>query len=217
MEGNCIISFANSRGNYVKALERLNESLRNNLNGNFIGFIGEDSIGAPAHTDNPYAFKVYAFKKAIQAGYKKILWLDSSVFAIKKVQPIFDEIEKDGFIFQKAGHKAGTWTNDFTLNYFGVTRDETMKMEMIGNAGFLGLNFDMPAPNEFFKKWEAAMNAGCFKGSWDNHRHDMSCSSIIVNQMGIISLAKHGDQWLQYAGVFDETLNNTIILKAQGL
>lgn len=223
----CILSFANHRGRYVQNLARLSESLRTNFDGDFLGFIGEASVGAPPHEQNPYAFKIYAFQKAIDAGYTQVLWLDSSCFAIKNVKPIFEEIEKSGYIMQEAGHYMGTWTNDKALAYFGVTRDEAMTMLMYGNAGFLGLNFEHGIANAFFDKWRAAMAGGCFKGEWNNdnhtesdderckgHRHDMSCGSIIANQLGM--KYKPGNEWLQYAGPYDQTANETIIIKAQG-
>lgn len=230
MSGNCIISFANSKGNYVRGISRLSESLRNNFDGKFLAFIGEESIGSPLHLENPYAFKVYAFKKALEAGFTNIMYLDSSCFAIRNVQSCFDDIANNGFLFQDAGHYCGNWCNDFTLNYHSVTRDDAMQMKMIGNAGLLGLNFDMGLPKDFFMQWELSMIAGCFKGEWTNSnknesvdercmgaRHDMSNSSLIIQKMGLFNLAKTGDELLQYAGVYDETSSDKIIFKAQGL
>lgn len=231
MDKNCIISFANQKGYYIDGLARLSHSLRNNSSGiEFISFIGEDSLGCELHTQNPYAFKVAAFKKAVSQGYTNILWLDSSCFAINNIIPIFEEIEKNGFIFQDAGHLLGNWANDFTLNYFGITRDEAMEMKMIGNAGFLGLNFKNGIAVELFNKWEQSCIAGCFKGAWSNSektesedvrcfgaRHDMSASSAIVNQMGLFKYAHSGEEILQYAGLYDAVLNDTIIFKAQGI
>lgn len=229
MNKNCIISFANSTRYYINGLARLNESLRVNFDGDFLGFIGEASLGCEPHEINPYSFKIYAFKKAIEAGYKNILWLDSSCFAIKNVQPCFDEIEENGFLFQDSGHWASTWINDFSLNYLGITREEAREIRLIGNAGLLGLNFSMGKPVEFFKKWEDAMLAGCFKGRWDNKdktesqsdeclgaRHDM-ISGVILHQMGLSHLMKGGEELLQYAGLYDEVLNDSIIWKAQGM
>lgn len=226
---NAIISFANSKNLYVKRLARLSESLRNNFDGDFLGFINEASVGSPLHTDNPYAFKIYCWDKAIKAGYENILWLDTSCFAIKNVQPVFDEIEKDGFIFQDSGHFLGTWANDLTLDYFYMSRDQAMKVRMIGNAGFLGLNTSTDDAMLFFKTWKQSMKDGCFAGAWTNegntesddercrgHRHDMSCSSAVVHNMGLSDLMKNFDEWVQYAGVFEATLNDTIIFKAQG-
>lgn len=211
-----IVSFANKNGVYVKNLARLSDSLRNNFDGDFIAFIGEKSCGAEPHLDNPYNFKIHCIQKAIDAGYEQVLWLDTSCFAVKNVQPIFDEIVKDGFIFQDIGFTLDQWCNDFALSYFSLTRQEAKDIKLIGNAGFLGIDFSKQKGHDFFNKWKESMEAGCFKGSWDNHRHDLSCSSAIIHQMGIANLMKSRDSWLQYAGIFDETLNDTIIIKAQG-
>lgn len=229
MNKNCIVSFANSKNRYIQNLARLGESLRNNFDGTFMAFIGEESVGAPLHSKVPYGFKIYAFKKALEAGFKNVLYLDSSCFAIKNVSPCFEDMEEIGILCQLAGHYASTWTNDFTLKYWGITRDEAESMQMIGNAGMLGINFENHLGKHFFKLWEKSMLDGCFNGAWTNennteslderckgHRHDMSNQSIILNQMGIIHIAKAGNEWLQYAGMFDETANDTIIFKAQG-
>lgn len=210
---------------------RLSESLRLNFDGDFLGFVGEATVGAPLHSENPYAFKIYCIQKAIDAGYEQILWLDSSCFAIKNVSPIFYFIKENGYIIQDSGHWLGTWANDKSLNYFGITRDQAMEIRMIGNAGFLGLNMLNPASHEFFNAWKKSMLDGIFKGAWNNsdktessderclgHRHDMVCSTAIFYKMGSIPEGMcSGEEWLQYAGIYDETLNDTIIIKAQGI
>lgn len=228
-EKRCIVSFANQNNVYVNRLSRLSESLRHNFDGDFIGFIGERSCGAEPHEDNPYNFKIHAIKKAIDAGYEKILWLDSSCFAIKNVSTVFDKINETGFIYQDSGHFLGQWTNDSVLEYFDITRDDAMEIKMIGNAGLLGLDISKDAPMQFFNEWELAMQNGCFKGKWNNNekteskdirclgsRHDMSCSSAIIHKMGLFNLAYNDNELLQYGGIYDEILNDTIIFKAQG-
>jgi hypothetical protein len=212
-----IVSLANDRGNYQKALERLGNSLIGRFDGDFFGFTSESQIGAPPHLDNPYAFKIYAIEKVREQGYTQILWLDSSVYAIRDTQPIFDEMERLGYIMQEAGCHVGTWCNDFTLDYFGITREEANKMLCYGNAGFLGLNFNNELAVNFFKLWKYSMEAGCFNGTWDNHRHDLTCGSIIANKLDIAKDYKSGNEWLEYAAPFDPPKNDTIILKAQGL
>ena len=228
MSKKCIISFSNSSGNYMKAQARLGESLKDNFAGDFLGYIGESTIGSPLHAENPYAFKVYAFLAAMEAGYTQILWVDSSCYAIKNVQPIFDKIEADGYFMQEIGHHIGTWTNDFTLNYFGLTRDEAMEMQCFSCGGYFGLNFEKPIAKGFLEMWAAAMEAGCFIGAWDNrgktesqderckgHRHDLSCGSIIANKLGMTGVP--GNEWFQYAGPEDVVNNDTIIFKLQGM
>jgi len=225
-----IVSFANERGNYMLALRRLWESTLQYGKADFLPIVGENTISSPKHTDNPYAFKIFAIERALSLGYRQVLWLDSSCYLIEDADPIWRTIDKDGYIMQYAGHVVGTWTNDKTLDYFGITRDEAMTMLMYGNAGFLGLNFESPVAVEFFNRWKAAMLAGMFKGNWKNdkstesndsrckgHRHDMSCGSIIANQLDMVKNYKKGDEWLQYAAPEDMCLNDTIIIKAQGL
>lgn len=224
-----IITVATRAGNYINNLARLSESLRNNFDGDILGFIGEASVGSPLHEDVPYGFKVYAFQKAKEAGYESVLWVDTSCFAIKNVSPVFEQIEETGFIFQDAGHFLGTWASDKQLKYFGLTRDKAMDMRMIGNAGFLGLNLTRSTPLYFLQQWQQAMYDGMFNGKWNNDektesnderclgsRHDMVCSSALIHNMVLFDLAKSGSEWLQYAGPYDEVANETIIFKAQG-
>jgi len=67
-----------------------------------------------------------------------------------------------------------------------------------------------------------------FKGAWNNnnqtesqdprckgHRHDMSCGSIMVNQLGM--KYKSGNDYLNYAAPNETPRNETVIFFAQGL
>ena len=172
--------------NYKKSRKRLYKSLQQ-FPVDKLFWTKESDVGSPSHRDNPYAFKVYAFKKAIELGYKKILWLDSSVFAIRNISPVFDIIDEEGYIMQYAGHLVGNWANDKSLEYFGISRDDAMRLKMYGNAGFLGLNMDFEVSRKFFEMWEKSMFDGMFIGNWRNenntesqdercngHRHDMT-------------------------------------------
>jgi hypothetical protein len=230
MKKRAIVSFANSKANYVKSLARLSDSLRNNFDGDFISYINEKSLNIPSHDQSNYGFKIAAMDKCIEMGYRYIIWLDSSCFAIANVEPLFEFLEQDGILMQDSGHKLGTWTNDRTLDYFGITRDEAMEMPMFGNAGLLGIDYGSKIGYEFYKRYSQSQYDGMFNGEWTNdafteskdirckgHRHDNSCGSAIANIMCITDLYKSGDEVLQYAGVYDKVLNDSIIIKAQGI
>lgn len=209
----CIINLAT--GSYVKGQDRLRDSLQETgYKGELLTWTSESQIGAPLHVENPYAFKITSFREAERQGHRFVLWVDASVWAIKDVHPIFDHIAKHGYIMQEAGHNCGNWANDKCLEYFGITREEASKMLMYGNAGFLGLDLWDAYGKTFLLSWEKAMKAGAFKGDWSNHRHDMVCGSIIANQLHMEY--QKGDEWMVYAKPEDE-VNETIILKAQGL
>lgn len=228
MKNKCIVSLGTP--DYNLGRERLRKSLVQHAPGVSIYlFTKEHQVGAPVHHENPYAFKIYTIQLARELGFEQILWVDCSVWAIKDISPVFDIIEEDGYICQEAGHKVGRWTNDRALNYFGINRDEAMKIDMYGNAGLLGLDFTNPIAVEFFDKWKASMEAGMFKGYWknndhteswdlrcDGHRHDMSCGSVIRHNLGM--KMQSGNEILQYVNSPVELPNNEkVYFFAQGL
>lgn len=211
MTNKCIINFATGR--YIKGQDRLRNSLLEvRFDGDLLCWTSEAQIGAPLHKDNPYAFKVYCFDEAIRLGYTQIVLVDASVWAVSDVTPIFDHIEREGYIMQEAGQHVGRWTNDKCLDYFGLTREEANKMLMYGNAGFLGLNFETEIANKFFSKWKSSMQAGIFKGDWSNHRHDMVCGSIIANHLDMKYQSAH--YWLNYGTT---PRSDKVYLLAQGV
>mgnify|MGYP006276783461 CR=1 FL=1 len=209
---------------YEKGRVRLFNSLQNGIfDGDVITFVSEEQVGAPKHTDNPYAFKIYAIEKAREMGYTSILWLDASCYAIKNVQPIFDYLHKHGIFMENSGHWTSTWSNDGSLAYFGITREEAMIIPMV-HGGFVGFDFTQKVSQEFFEKWKQSMLDGIFKGSWKDHRHDMTCASIIGYQMGLEKiysplsspLRLGSGHFLAYIGDEYEEPQDTVIIYVTG-
>lgn len=211
----CIVSLATKNSRYVDGLARLSNSLRDNADGiDFLGFIHEHSVGAPLHTENNYAFKVYAIQKAIDAGYTSILWLDCSVYAVAPVQPIFDLMEQHGYWFEGNGCWLGEWCNDKALDYYDIDRHSAMSVPMI-QSGFMGFNLDGIIGRKLWDSFFVAYNWDLFNGSWVDHRHDQSCMSAILTKHNIPF--SHTAEYVQYAGIYDKVLNDKIIFKCQGL
>lgn len=211
----CIVSLGTKNSRYVDGLARLSNSLRDNASGiDFLGFIHEASVGAPLHTDHPYAFKVYAIQRAIDMGYTSVLWLDCSVWAVAPVHPIFDIIEQVGYWFEGAGCFTGEWTNKETLNHYEFTLDEALELPMI-QSGFMGFNINESATKFIWKEFKKGCEAGLFNGSWGNHRHDQSVMSCVLNR--IYAEFSHLPEYVQYAGIYDKIINDKIIFKCQGI
>jgi len=224
----CFVTFATLH-NYSNSVARLKEKLIGNIDDDVLIFNEYDQIGSPPFDENPYAFKIYAFEKAKSMGYNIVLWFDCSCYPIKNIDPIFEVIEQDGYICQQAGQLAGIWTNDATLSYFGLTRDEAMQIDMYGNAGLLGLNFNNEIANTFFELWKKSMLDGMFRGKGNNdtnsesadnrcrgHRHDMSCGSIIRHKLNMKMVSSQ--EYLQYvSSPNDIPFNEKIYLFAQGI
>lgn len=139
-----------------------------------------------------YNVKASAWTEAVKRGYEVILWLDSSVRAIRAIEPIFDIINHEGWYFWKNGFNCAKTCDDNALQYFGITRDEAEEMPDITTSMF-GLHLGNPVSREFYNRWIQSARDGMWVtsryhngGSQDPRfefdRQDQSCASVIWNQ-----------------------------------
>ena len=216
----CIVTLATLSEKYVNGVKRQTKSLQDvgwiNGEGAALQFFGENIVGAPRHEDNPYAFKLYAIDHARNLGYEQVLWLDASVIAVKSPAPVFKWLDNNEVFFEEAGHYVGTWCNGGTLAYFGLPRMDAMKMPMFA-AGYCGFDFRTKTAQDFFDRWWKSMEAGAFRGSWADHRHDMTCASIIANQMGLLERYSPGGQFFAYIGPAYSAPKETVCFHLIGL
>lgn len=189
-----IVNFAT--GHYLKGQQRL----ANSLNGyKKLMLTGYPTINSPTHEQSPYEFKINSIESAWNHD-PVVLWVDASMWRVGDLSKIEDLIIKDGYFMTESGHWIGQWTNQFTKNYFKTT-DEEMKVPggmFMFSAGLIGLNRDSTVAVEFLRQWKESAKAGCFKGDWKDHRHDMSCGSIIAQRLGM--KYQRGGEFMSYIG-----------------
>ncbi len=156
--------------------------------------------GSPTHDQVPYAFKPFAIQAARDAGYTKILWMDSKCYILSQVTPIEEALEKDGYWFVEDGMTVGEWSKDSALPLFGITREEGFGMNVIAAKHF-ALNFEHKIARDFFDAYMgyAVDNDGeAYIGPWTNengeastdkrvrgHRHDQVCGSVVRHKLGM--------------------------------
>lgn len=189
-----VVSFADRIGSYQKKMIRLEQSLKGNFDGDFLGFTDYAQIGSPKHSEIPYAFKPYAIQKARDMGYDLILWADSPLWAVKSIQPVFDWIQNHGYVFfDNIGHPLGMWCNDRTLNHFKIGRDNSFQIKQI-MACCMGFNFGFLSVANTFNQYKDVAK-DLYPGEWDNedftesqdqrvrgHRHDQAIMSCILHK-----------------------------------
>ena len=196
----CILNFATrTNPTYIKGQKRLARSLKEQgFEGDFITWNAEHQFDCPQHKRIPYAFKPYTLDWARKEGYDTALWLDTSFWAIKPVEPVFKIIDEEGYLIQNDGNRLGNWSHDKCLKKFGITRDEAMQVRMF-SAGCTGLNFHNKTAIEFLDLWiEASKDGESFQGPWKNsksviskdsrckgHRHDMTIGTLIANDLSM--------------------------------
>lgn len=211
----CVVNLVTDNEAYKRGQKRLRDAMKGQ-DCDLLTFIGEDTVGAPPHKENPYAFKIYAIEEARRRGYDQILWLDASVYPVKDITPVFDWLTEKGIFMEEAGHWAGSWSPNYVLDYFGITKEEAMKMPMFA-AGYCGFDFRHSISMEFIARWTLAMQAGMFKGNWEESRHDMTVGSIIANIMELLPLYSPGGQFFAYVGEIFGEPKESVVFHLKGL
>lgn len=160
----CIIS-CGVGGWYAAGIDRLEHSL------NLHGFAGDTifwrnkyPLHSPTHQDNPYAFKIAAFKEAFNRGYKIVIWLDCSFWCIKNPHDILDIIVDKGNFAFRSGYNCANTCTDALLADVGITRDEAENIPETA-TGIVGINIENPEGKMVFDFWEEFCNKGLFKNS----------------------------------------------------
>lgn len=223
----CIINVAVGAW-YPRGQSRLLESLLNQkFQGDFISWTDRYPPGSPSHEDLPYGFKSYAFQHAVKAGYRTILWLDCSCWAVRPLEPLFDEIESSGHLLSYEGWVAGEWLNDKALANLGVTRDEAMAFPLVGGM-MMGVDLSVVRS----QRWLELFTTYCQDGTTlpgtshtnlngavsadprcRGHVADQAVASIIAAKLGM--QITHPPKWRDWAQSTRQT-SETIIL-ARGL
>lgn len=189
-----IVNFAT--GHYLKGQQRLSRSLNGHKQLMLSDYV---SIGSPTHSESPYEFKIHAIEKALCFD-DIVLWVDASMWRVGDISVIEKLIIEDGYFMSESGHWTAQWTNQFTKDYFKMTEEEAKVPggSFMFSAGLLGLNKNSQVAMEFLRQWKESAKAGCFRGDWKEHRHDMSCASIIAQRLGM--KFQRGGQHMAYIG-----------------
>ncbi len=204
----CIIS-RGIGGWYGVGIDRLERSLV------FHGFAGDYILkkelpdGCPPHSENPYAFKVWAFQEAFDMGYKVVVWLDCSFWATMNPMPMMDWVVDNGLYLFKSGYSLRQTCPDILAAAYGVEREELTEVPEFA-TGCVGINIDNPIGKDFFFRWKEMCNKGLFKGNRQHDyrdsldpqfvhaRQDQSAASMALYLMGIKNI--NAPEWIAYKG-----------------
>lgn len=180
---------------YHSGQQRLKESLLVQNSETDLFFINK--VGK---TSNPYFDKLQAIKSAVENGYRKLLWLDCSIVAIKDLTPIWNYIEQKGYYLYSSGYNCAQTSNDYSLQCYNITRDRAETFtECASNV--VGINLDTEIGNSFYQEWIKSLSNGSLDGiKWPKeqerrresidkrflfHRQDQTTASLAANIVGI--------------------------------
>ena len=224
MINNCIVSFGKGY-NFQKGLDRLRINIENLVKIPFISFT-EYPIDCPVHEKSPFAFKFFCINECVKKGFKKILWLDSSVIIKNDLSDIFNNyLENQGYFFIKNWHSVGQYCHDKALKTLNITREESFRIPCVQGTNF-GLNFNNEKSQIFQKEMlKYAVDNITFPGPYDNknnmasndtrvsgHRHDQTAMSVVALRLGMNNwwpFEEH--KWFIHDRQFVKDVTSTVI------
>lgn len=215
-----ICSFASKgREDYRKSLLRLIDSVKEHWHGDMLvyspdhwldkykgvkirkGWPQPKGIASLTHSEMPYQFKTALIQEALEMGYERIIWLDSSMQLKKDLTPLFDGVNGMTF-FENLGHPTWKYISDCALSqlrsdgYFSVDcRHTSIKDIPQIWGGAFALNFNDHAASLFFEELKEYSINGSFKDGpsardgFITHRHDQAVMSVLLNDWAHTLLA----------------------------
>jgi len=237
MKDACVVTFAD-REPYLKNFGRM-----------FLAFQSLDWEGciysppAPPHGCPPpkgdgevrCAFKLFLMQEIIsEERYPVVIWMDSSLWPIRPMQPLVDAIRRDGYHFRSNGI-VGTWCADRALEPLEITREQSFEIEQV-TGGFIGLDMSQPIARDFMREWWRLLYRGAFVGPrWEErifpdlpqrghcsddprvrgHRADQTAASVAAWRLGM--KVTPNDESPIFLGRPHESKPHTIICMAGGV
>jgi len=172
---------------YPRGQQRLLNSIENCQYDGDVLFYTNEPINEYYKQYNPYTTKASALYEAIKMGYKYILWIDCSIWAIGDIDKFFDNVKGEGY-FIKSGYNCAQTTNQHACNVSGYTYDELEKLPELWSCMF---GFDMT--NEKSKRCAELFleysTMGVFDGSREYNPTESSDSRFLFSRQDQTSLS----------------------------
>ncbi len=166
--------------------------------------------GCPPQSESQYAFKIYALQRAIDAGFRYVLWMDAAFQPIASLEPLWQHIAQYGwFVPVQRDAVLGNWSSDMALDIFQISRDSAMGMPLCF-SGIVGLDMASPIGKNIWQLWRELYTQGAWNGPHQNepgvvphawgqklsghcsddprccgHRHDESALSMVLWWQGL--------------------------------
>lgn len=150
------------------------------------------------HDQMAYQFKPFAILEALEAGYRKVLWMDSTCRMIANPEPLWDIVSKRGILaWDNLGHPVLPYTTDTAMRNLGQTPESLQGVRQIMACCML-FDFDAPLAEQIFYRWVESSLDNSFHPDDTNRpgfiasRHDQVTMSILLNMFGR-PLSEYGD------------------------
>jgi len=142
-----------------------------------------------SHHNMPYQFKPFMVAEALELGYRKIIWCDSTIRVHQNPNPLWALAAEHGIVaWDNEGHPLEKYIPDHQLDYLGIDSAKGMYQIM---ACCIVFDFDHPKTMPIFEKWIQGAKENCFHHNesknphYVSSRHDQALLSALMNINGI--------------------------------
>ncbi|MDX8430978.1 MAG: hypothetical protein SNF33_04145 [Candidatus Algichlamydia australiensis] len=155
----CILTYTSTNGKFSEGIDEIIRRLRRvGFKGHFLYRVGgwpyiED--GGLELFDVPYAFKPCALMEARKLGYKKVIWIDASMFPSKNLSYLFSHIEQNGMLFRKDPCPLAMIAHERFMKSMNMTLQEVYQTRHI-MSGVVGFDFSNKKANKCLTEYYKA-------------------------------------------------------------
>lgn len=176
------VAFGDDR--YLNQIDRLEASIFNIYSdANLFFYRNVLPENSKTHNDSFYGFKVHAVEKALNAGYKKIIWLDPAMILVNQELDFYDEIlKKYPVIAVMDDNKLNNFISERCKNYFGIDENWLNERDarLVGGS-FYYFDFENDIASRIYQNWKQSELDGIFGSIHEeigSHRQDETCLSL---------------------------------------
>ena len=157
----CIISYGkNGRENYEAALLRNEKQAKKFTNVDLFYYKDLLPEGCPEHSEVPYAFKPYLFKKMFDEGYDQVIWVDSTIMLQKELGKLWVHMDKHGVMaFHNLGHPLHNYISDKATDILQINDLQLSTIEQI-MACVVGFDYSNLIGRTVFDDWYSLAEDG---------------------------------------------------------
>jgi hypothetical protein len=177
---------------YIEQQKRLDASLeRIHPDAEHVMWTNNYPPGSRTHKESLYGFKPHAVAALLDAGYKKIIWLDTAIVLQHPVDYWFTLGVP--VIAAKDDNALGKTICDKALNYYSNPNIENMNL--VGGSVYV-FDFNQTITHRIFNRWLGAEMDGIFgsqeeqsAGLINRHRHDEAALAYLMQSNGVQPMA----------------------------
>jgi hypothetical protein len=184
----CSVAFGER---YVWRMGRLKESILN-IYPDASLFFHKDSLppGSRTFQESMYGFKPHSIQEALNAGFKKIVWIDSTMILHDRLEYYDQFTEEHGVLAVQDDNKLTGFCSNRALKYINKYRSYLEDKHLVGGS-FFYFDFNVPLCQHIFNRWIEAEMKGLFGSVAEEcserlqgHRHDETMMALFLYEHG---------------------------------